>query len=56
MTASAKLTVAEVADLFGVQRRTVQRWADEGLIPCTRTLGGARRFDRAEVERLRENR
>ena len=54
MTESPKMTVAQVAELFGVRRRTVQRWADEGILPCTRTLGarGDRRFDRATVMKL----
>lgn len=41
----AKLTVSEVATLFGVTVPTVRRWADDGLLQCTRTLGGDRRFD-----------
>lgn len=43
---TGKMTTAQVADAFGVTRRTVQKWADDGLLPCTRTLGrGDRRFD-----------
>lgn len=47
------MTVKEVADYIGVTRRTVQKWADDGILPCTRTLGGRgdRRFDRADVEK-----
>lgn len=44
-TKPKKLTTSQVAELFGVNRFTIQRWADEGKLPCTRTLGGARRFD-----------
>jgi excisionase family DNA binding protein len=52
MSEGPKMTTAQVARVFGVTERTVQRWADENLLPCTRTLGGrgARRFDRAVVE------
>ena len=46
---STKLTTVEVARAFGVHVNTVRKWADEGLLPCTRTLGGARRFDPADV-------
>lgn len=45
-----KMTTAQVADAFGVTARTVQRWADEGAIPSTRTLGGARRFDPTTIQ------
>lgn len=45
-----KLTVSQVAAEFGVTAATVRRWADEDLLPATRTLGGARRFDRSVVE------
>lgn len=46
-----KLRTSEVANLFGVTRRTVQIWADEGALSSTRTIGGDRRFDAAEVDR-----
>lgn len=53
MNDQPKMTVAEVARAFGVTRRTVQKWADDGLLPCTRTLGGRgdRRFAVADVEK-----
>lgn len=50
-----KLTVSQVAAQFGVHPQTVRRWADEGLIPASRTLGGARRFDAADVARARQD-
>jgi excisionase family DNA binding protein len=43
---------AEVARLSGVGPTAVKRWADEGLLPSTRTAGGHRRFARSEVERF----
>ncbi len=42
----------EVAIRFGVSPQTVTRWANEGIIPCVRTLGGQRRYPAYEVERL----
>lgn len=46
MTVKAKkLTVGQVAELFGVTVPTVRRWADEGKLTASRTLGGDRRFD-----------
>lgn len=46
-----KLTTSQVADRFGVTERTVRDWADKGKLACTRTIGGARRFDPAYIER-----
>lgn len=48
------MTVKQVADAFGVTERTVRRWSDDGILPCTRTLGGRgdRRFDPAAVQQL----
>lgn len=46
------LTPGVVAALFRVDPKTVQRWADQGLLTTTRTLGGHRRFHRHEIEAL----
>ena len=46
------LTNSEAAALLFVHRRTMARWADEGRIPVMWTLGGHRRYARADVERL----
>lgn len=48
------LTSGEVARLFGVSRRTVARWADEGKLTVIRTLGGHRRFYAGDVYELLE--
>lgn len=46
------LTVSEVAELFHVTSKSVVRWANEGRLPHMATLGGHRRFPRADVEAL----
>ncbi len=46
------LTSAEVAALFGVDRRTVVLWAKRGRIPALRTPGGQHRFRADEIRRL----
>lgn len=47
------LTPAEVAAEFGVDPKTVTRWANEGRLSSIRTLGGHRRFPQSEVKSLR---
>ncbi len=46
------LTPREAAEMLGVSRKTVVRWAAEGRIPSLVTLGGHRRFKRDEIEEL----
>jgi excisionase family DNA binding protein len=46
------LSPAEVAALFRVDSRTVTRWAREGRLGSFKTIGGHRRFSRAEVAQL----
>ena len=47
--AEVLLTPREVADLFGVDPKTVTRWAKAGKLTAIRTLGGHRRFRASEV-------
>ena len=49
------LTPREVAVLFGVDPKTVTRWAKAGKLTSIRTLGGHRRFRKSEVDDLRNN-
>ncbi len=49
-----KLSAGEVAQLLDVSTRTVRRWADAGLLDCTRTLGGDRRFDADYIDAVRD--
>lgn len=44
------MTPAEVATLFGVDPKTVSRWAKIGRLRPVMTMGGHRRFRRSEVE------
>jgi excisionase family DNA binding protein len=48
------LTVAQVAELFGVAPRTVTRWVRGGRLSAIRTLGGHHRFYAHEVLQLLE--
>lgn len=48
------LTPAEVAAMFGVDPKTVTRWAKAGQLSAIRTLGGHRRYRADEVRRLLE--
>ena len=43
------LKAADVARLLHVSPKTVARWADMNRLPHIKTLGGHRRFPRAEV-------
>lgn len=46
------LKTAEVADILHVSPKTVTRWAKDGKLPHSRTLGGHRRFPALQIEEL----
>ena len=46
------LKTAEVADILHVSPKTVTRWAKDGKLPHSRTLGGHRRFRASEIRRF----
>lgn len=48
------LSTADTARLAGVAASSIKRWADEGLLPCSRTAGGHRRFLSSDVQRFLE--
>jgi excisionase family DNA binding protein len=43
------MDLSEAAAFLGVHFTTLRRWVDAGRVPCIRTPGGRRRFDRAEL-------
>ena len=43
------LTPSQAARILHVSPKTVDRWADQGRIPCVVTLGGHRRFLREDI-------
>jgi excisionase family DNA binding protein len=54
-TAAPKyLKTAEVAELLHVSPKTVTRWAKDGKLPHSRTLGGHRRFPGEAITKLAE--
>lgn len=54
MYAEQRLNVRETARRLGVHENTVRNWEEQGLLRAIRLPGsGYRRFDMAEVERLR---
>jgi excisionase family DNA binding protein len=46
---SGLMVPSEVAALFGVDPKTVARWARSGRLTSIKTLGGHRRYRRADV-------
>jgi excisionase family DNA binding protein len=48
------LKTAEVADILHVSPKTVTRWAKDGKLPHSRTLGGHRRFPAGSIRKMAE--
>lgn len=50
MTDSDRIfTPKEVGKMFGVDVKTVTRWAQAGKLPSFRTLGGHRRYRESDI-------
>lgn len=47
------LSIGEAARKLGVSVDTMRRYANEGMIPVVRTLGGQRRFRLVDVDAAR---
>src|SRR5690625_4089972 len=45
MSDTADLTTRQASALLGVHESSVKRWCDQGLLECSFTPGGHRRFD-----------
>ncbi len=50
------LSIRQASQLLGVHVATVRTWADKGLLPSYRTLGGHRRFSANDIHRFLEHR
>lgn len=50
------LSAGAAAELLHVHAKQVQRMADSGRLPCTKTDGGHRRFDRKDIREYLEAR
>lgn len=51
---STLLSTHEVARLLNVTETTIKRWADEGRLPCSKTLGGHRKFEMENIIKFAE--
>jgi len=49
------LKTADVARMLHVSPKTVTRWAKDGKLPHSRTLGGHRRFPAEPIEELAQS-
>jgi excisionase family DNA binding protein len=52
VTAPSYLLASEAAVLLHVSPKTIARWAKEGKLPFTMTLGGHRRYPEARIREL----
>jgi excisionase family DNA binding protein len=51
-SATTYLWSAEAAAIVQVSPKTIARWAQQGLLPRQRTLGGHRRYPKAAIREL----
>jgi excisionase family DNA binding protein len=51
-SAATFLRSAEVAAILQVSPKTITRWAQQGLLPYQRTLGGHRRYPEPAIRQL----
>ena len=49
------ISLKDAAEIIGVHPSTVRLWTDKGVLPAHRTVGGHRRYRRADVELWAEN-
>jgi predicted site-specific integrase-resolvase len=51
-SAATFLWSADVAAILQVSPKTISRWAQQGLLPYQRTLGGHRRYSEPAIREL----
>ena len=49
------LRTAEVAAILHVSPKTITRWAKEGRLPHSRTLGGHRRYSSEDINAIAQD-
>ena len=49
------LRTAEVAAILHVSPKTITRWAKEGRLPHSRTLGGHRRYSADDIRKIADD-
>lgn len=50
--AARYMRTGDVADMLHISPKTVTRWARDGRLPHSRTLGGHRRFPADAIEQI----
>ncbi len=53
--AASYLRTAEVAAILHVSPKTITRWAKEGRLPHSRTLGGHRRYSAEDIQSIADD-
>lgn len=51
---AAPMTIEQVAEMYGVSRRTVHRWIASGKLHAFKLAGGSVRIQRSDAEALLE--
>jgi excisionase family DNA binding protein len=54
-TSASYLRTAEVAAILHVSPKTITRWAKEGRLPHSRTLGGHRRYSAEDIQNIADD-
>lgn len=54
VTGPQKLSLGQVAERFGVDRRTVNNWVRAGKLPAVKTLGGHWRVRTVDVDKIQK--
>lgn len=49
----ALMAIGEVAKLWGVNPQSIRNWTRQGKLKTQRTLGGHRRYDREQIQKIR---